>query len=140
MGLCASSKKSDEKHRRAKDRRVGVYSAPVNKDEDPASVAEEFKRALSGMEIAAEIEEIFNAVDVDQSDSIAEAELTYYMDKAGPTKDQIRKLFASMDKGGNGYTSRVEFRQAIRNGENKALLTPQQGSVHESPVIIKEAL
>ena len=135
-----SKLKDDEKLRRAKDRRIGMYSAPVNKDENPASVAEELKKAiLHGLSTEAEVDEVFNAIDIDCSGSIDEGEVTFYMLKAGLTVDQINKLFASMDKDGDGEVSRVEFRRAILDRSNAKLLLPPNpdAEVELNPVMYK---
>lgn len=141
-GRSSQSKlKSDEKLRRAKDRRIGMYSSPVNKDENPASVAEELKKAIiHGLSTEAEVDEVYNAIDIDCSGGVDEEEVTYYMLKAGLAEDQIKKLFAIMDKDGDGEVSRAEFRRTILDRSNASLLEPQnpQTEVKESPVIIKE--
>ena len=128
--------KSDQKIQRAKSRRAGMYSAPVAQDENPESVAEEFRKAiLGGVSTPAEADAIFNAVDVDQSGTIDEGEVTYYMLKAGLSKEQIKTLFASMDKDGSGEVERAEFRDAILDKKNEQLLTPKEEPVKEDPAL-----
>ena len=135
-----SNYKNDEKLRRAKDRRIGMYSAPANKDENPASVAEELKKAIiHGLSTEAEVDEVYNAIDIDCSGGVDEDEVTYYMLKAGLAEDQIKKLFAIMDKDGDGEVSRAEFRRTILDRSNANLLQPQNpaAEVKESPAIYK---
>ncbi len=127
--------KTDEQQQRAKNRRTGMYSSPGSKDDDPDSVAEEFRKAiLHGVSTADEADMIFNTIDIDQSNTIDQEEVTDYMLKAGMRNDQIQQLFASMDKDGNGEVSREEFRRALLDKKNAALLTPQEEPVEESPV------
>lgn len=132
-------KTNDAKLLRAKDRRIGMYSSPTTTEQNPSSVAKELQQAiLSGLKTDMEADQIFNAIDIDQSDSVDEGEVTYYMLKAGLTKDQIQRLFAGMDKDGNGEVSREEFRKAILNRDNKSLLEiKQEGGVEEEPVIVE---
>jgi hypothetical protein len=136
-----SKLKNDEKLRRAKDRRIGMYSAPVSKDENPASVAEELKKAiLHGISTEAEVDAIFNAIDIDCSGAIDEDEVTYFMTKAGLGEDQVKQLFAKMDKDGDGEVSRKEFGHAILDRSNASLLTLSNpdAEIEESPVVFKE--
>ena len=130
-----SSHESEEKMARAKSRRAGMYSAPVSKDDNPASVAEEFRNAiLGGVNTVAEADAIFNAVDVDQSGTIDEGEVTYYMLKAGLTKEQIKSLFAAMDHDNSGEVEREEFRATILDKGNAKLLTPKEAPVESAAV------
>ena len=125
------------KHRRAKDRRTGMYSSPVEKDNDPSSVAADFREAiLSGLTTEAEVDNVFCTIDVDLSGFIDEDEVTYFMLGAGLSKEQIRVLFGKMDKDKDERVSREEFRKVIMDVENKALLNPDaKKAIEDSPVI-----
>jgi len=59
-----------------------------------------------------DIDSIFNAVDIDGSDSIDLEELTDHLSSTC-TEDVIRALFSKMDKDKSGTISRSEFRDAI---------------------------
>lgn len=133
-GCFQDKMKNDEELQRAKSRRHGMYSAPASKSDDPESVAEEFRKAIMhGASTEREADVIFNAVDVDQSDTIDQGEVTDYMLKAGLTTEQIQELFASMDKDGDGEVSRKEFRRAILDKANASLLKPKE-EIDENPV------
>jgi len=125
------------KLRRAKDRRTGMYSSPVEKENNPASVAAELKKAiLSGLKTASQADDVFHAIDVDRSGTLDEEEVAFYMLGAGLSQEQIRGLFGKMDKDQDGEVSREEFRKVIMDVENKALLTPaDKKAVQESPSI-----
>lgn len=127
--------KNDEKVKRARSRRAGMYSAPPALDDDPQSVAQELHKAIEhGVTNQAQADALFNAVDIDRSDTIDEGEVTEFMIKAGLTPVQIQKLFASMDTDGNGEVSREEFRRAVLDPKNEELLKPANLEVEESPV------
>lgn len=120
---------------RAKSRRGGMYTAPANNDDDPTSIANEFHNAIEhGVETVQEADALFNAIDIDQSDMIDEGEASFYMLKAGLTKDQISQLFAQMDKDSSGEVSREEFRKAVLDKKNQKLLTPQTDADPDAPV------
>jgi hypothetical protein len=105
---------SKDSANRAKDRRTGMYSAPITKEDDPESVAKEFRDALEqGASTNAEADVIFDAIDVDRSESIDRKEATDYMLMAGLTQNQIDSLFDEMDTDRSGDVSRQEFRRAI---------------------------
>jgi len=127
FGFSRDKLKDDEQLARAKSRRHGMYSAPANKEDDPQSVAAEFRRALlHGVSTEAEADAIFNVIDVDLSNSIDQDEVTEYMLQAGLTTDQVQKLFASMDEDRNGEVSREEFRRAVLDKSNASLLQPHE--------------
>ena len=126
-----------EKSRHAKDRRTGMYSSAVEKEDNPKSVANELKKAiLSGLKTEQEADDVFFAVDVDLSGTLDEGEVTYYMKEAGLSSEQIKGLFGKMDKDSDGEVSLPEFRKVILDAGNKSLLTPtDKKSVKESPMI-----
>ena len=126
--------KSNAQVERAKSRRTGMYSAPANKDDDPASIAAEFHDVMeNGVDTPERADALFNAIDIDQSDMIDEGEATDYMLKAGLSKDQIQQLFASMDKDSSGEVSREEFRRAVLDKKNKKLLQPEANANPDAP-------
>jgi hypothetical protein len=129
--------KSEEKLERARSRRCGMYSVPSVKEDDPDSVIEDLRKAiLGGIKTEEEADRLFDAIDIDQSNSVDEEEVTYYMVKAGLEEGQIKKLFASMDKDGNGEVSREEFRRAlIDNNVDSNLLKLMKEIEQESPII-----
>jgi hypothetical protein len=125
------------KQRRAKDRRTGMYSSPIEKEDNPASVAFEFKKAiLSGLETEAQADDVFYAIDVDRSGTLDQEEVTFYLVEAGLSHEQIQKLFGKMDKDADGEVSREEFRNVIMNVENKALLTPADKKAVRASMVI----
>ena len=69
--------KSDAQVERAKSRRTGMYTAPPTKDDDPESIAAEFRNAImNGVDSKESADALFNAIDIDQSDMIDEGEAT----------------------------------------------------------------
>ena len=125
-GNCFEDKtKTQDQVKRAKNRRQGMYSSGA-KDDDPDSVAHELHQALvNGVSTAEEADALFDAVDIDQSGTIDQGEVTEYMLRAGLSEEQVKKLFASMDTDGNGEVSKAEFRRAVLDKKNADLLKPE---------------
>ena len=127
--------KSEDSQQRAKNRRTGMYSAPPTNDDDPESVAKEFRRALEeGASTPAEADAIFDTIDIDRSGSIDRQEVSHFMLMAGLTQEQVDSLFAAMDTDGNGEISRHEFRQALIDKVSESVLQPKK-EVEETPAV-----
>jgi hypothetical protein len=120
---------------RAKSRRDGMYTSPTNASDDPNSIAAAFHNAIvNGVDTPEQADELFNAIDIDQSDMIDEGEASDYMLKAGLTKDQIMQLFGDMDKDSSGEVSREEFRRAVLDKKNQDLLVVKTDVEPDAPV------
>lgn len=139
FGCCKDNHVTESKLRRAKGRRTGMYSSPVENDNDLASVSADFKKAiLSGFKTEEQADDIFHALDVDRSNTLDEEEVAFYMLAAGLSQKQIRGLFDKMDKDQDGEVSREEFRKVVMDAKNEALLTPaDKKAVQESPLLLK---
>lgn len=126
--------KTDEQRKRAESRRAGMYSAPQNKDDDPDTVALEFRKAiLHGATNDKEADMIFDAIDWDKSDTIDIGELTDYMLNAGLSKEQIQDLYSDMDPDSSGEVTRAEFRRAIIEKAKQGKLQPEDAKDVENP-------
>lgn len=121
---------------RAKSRRGGMYSAPATKDDDPESVAKEFRAALEGTDgpiSETKAGAMFDAMDVDRSDSLDKKEASDYMIMAGLTQDQVDALFQAMDADNNGEVSREEFTHVIVEKSKAGKVVEFKKEVDETP-------
>lgn len=62
---------------------------------------------------AEQVDQVFNAVDIDGSGSIDLEEFNRHLSPAGYSSEDIEESFAEIDSDSNGVISRAEFRKAI---------------------------